>query len=138
MKKKILALGCVMVLAASMLAGCGCSNSANTNTNTDEPAATEQAVERVTPTLMYFISNSDATFDAEKSVIDELQNEYGDKVNFTVINIDEDTEAANNFPVQGSTPMVIMLNTKNDISAMSPFTSDKDALKTIIDSAMQD
>lgn len=134
MKKKILALGCVMVLAVSMIAGCGNSNNgANSNEATAQPA-----VEKVTPTLMYFISNNDATLDAEKSVIEELKGEYADKINFTVINIDEDTEAANNFPVQGNTPMVIMLNTKNDISAMSPMTYEKDALKTIIDKAMED
>ena len=85
---------------------------------------------------MYFISNSDENLDAEKSVMDELQSEYGEKVNFTVINIDEDKEAANNFPVQGNTPMVIMLNTSNDISAMSPQTFDKNELKEIIDAAL--
>ncbi|MBQ2663151.1 MAG: hypothetical protein IJG16_03285 [Clostridia bacterium] len=133
MKKKILALGCVAVLAVSMVTGCG----TKAPEKKEEPKATAQAaVEKVTPTLMYFISNSDESLDAEKNTVEELKKEYGEKVNFTVINIDEDTEAAKNFPVQGNTPMVIMLNTKNDISAMSPKVSDKNQLKTIIDKAM--
>ena len=130
MKKRITAIICAALMGAVMLTGCG-----GNETNTPE-TETQTAVEKVTPTLMYFISNSDATFEEEQKVIEELQSEYGDSVNFRVINIDVDTEAANNFPVQGQTPMVIMLNTSNDISAMSPMTHEKDALKQIIDAAL--
>lgn len=133
--KKILALTVAAILATSALAGCGKKTE---DTNTVDLEQTETAVEKVTPTLMYFISNSDQTFDEENKVMEELKNEYGDDVNFNVINIDENTEAANNFPVQGNTPMVIMLNTTNDISAMSPQTYEKDALKEIIDAALKD
>ncbi|MBQ3463192.1 MAG: hypothetical protein IJH36_08795, partial [Clostridia bacterium] len=90
MKEKILALGCVAVLAVSMVTGCG----TKAPEKKEEPKATAQAaVEKVTPTLMYFISNSDESLDAEKNTVEELKKEYGEKVNFTVINIDEDTEA---------------------------------------------
>lgn len=128
-KKRIIAVLTAGVLAMGMLAGCGADKQAET------PAATEQA--KVTPTFMYFVSNSDADFDSTQATIDELQEEYADKVNFNIINIDENTEAASNFPVQGNTPMLIMLNTSNDISAMSPKTSDKAELKEAIDAALE-
>lgn len=133
MKKKIFAITCAALIAAMALAGCG----AKTDTNTADTNQTETAVEKVTPTLMYFVSAGDETFDAETATFEELKTEYYGKVNFTLINIDEDTEAANNFPVQGNTPMVIMLNTTNDISALSPKVSDKDEMKQIIDAAME-
>lgn len=132
--KKILALSVAAILAVTALAGCG-KKAEDTNTADTQ---TETAVEKVTPTLMYFISNSDETLNDEKAVIEELEEKYGDDVNFNVINIDENTEAANNFPVQGNTPMVIMLNTKNDISAMSPKTYEKKDLEEIIDAAMKE
>ena len=135
MKKRITAIICAALMGAVMLAGCGNKNDNPVATPAPEPTA-QAAVEKVTPTLMYFISNSDETLDEEKKVVEDLQNEYGDSVNFSLINIDENTEAANNFPVQGQTPMVIMLDTSNNISAMSPMTYDKDALKEIIDAAM--
>lgn len=129
MKKRITAIICAALMGAVMLTGCG-----GNETNTPE-TETQTAVEKVTPTLMYFISNSDATFEEEQKVIEELQSEYGDSVNFRVINIDVDTEAANNFPVQGQTPMVIMLDTSNNICAMNPMIYEKDNLKKIIDAA---
>lgn len=129
MKKRITAIICAALMGAVMLTGCG-----GNETSTPE-TETQTAVEKVTPTLMYFISNSDATFEEEQKVIEELQSEYGDSVNFRVINIDVDTEAANNFPVQGQTPMVIMLDTSNNICAMNPMIYEKDSLKKIIDAA---
>ena len=134
MKKRITAVILAALMGAVMLAGCG-NKAEETPAETTAPTA-EESVEKVTPTLMYFISNSDETFDEEQKNVEELQQEYGDSVNFDVINIDENTEAANNFPVQGQTPMVIMLDTSNNISAMSPMTYEKDALKEIIDAAM--
>ena len=134
MKKRITAVILAALMGAVMLAGCG-NKAEETPAATTAPTA-EESVEKVTPTLMYFISNGDATFDEEQKTVEELQQEYGDSVNFDVINIDENTEAANNFPVQGQTPMVIMLDTSNNISAMSPMTYEKDALKEIIDAAM--
>ncbi len=136
MKKRITAVILAALMGTVMLAGCG-NKAEETPAPTETTAPTaEEPVEKVTPTLMYFISNGDETFDEEQKNVEELQQEYGDSVNFDVINIDENTEAANNFPVQGQTPMVIMLDTSNNISAMSPMTYEKDALKGIIDAAM--
>ena len=125
MKKRITAALVAAITAASlMLTGCGGTK-------------TETAQEKVTPTFMYFVSNSDADFDSTQSMMKELEDEYTDKVNFNIINIDENTEAATNFPVQGNTPMLIMLNTSNDISAMAPKCSDKEELKGYIDTALK-
>lgn len=119
MKKKITAILLAAITSATlMLTGCG------------------GGTDKVTPTFMYFVSNSDADFDKTNATVDELKEEYEDDVNFTIVNIDEDTEAAENFPVKGNTPMLIMLNTENDISAMAPKCSDKDELKGYIDTAM--
>ena len=137
MKKRITAVILAALMGAAMLAGCGNKEEAPAETTAPTANPTETTEEeKVTPTLMYFISNGDETFDEEQKTVEELQQEYGDSVNFDVINIDENTEAANNFPVQGQTPMVIMLDTSNNISAMSPMTYEKDALKEIIDAAM--
>ena len=133
MKKRITAIILAALMGAVILTGCGKKADPVTPDITSDTA-----VEKVTPTLMYFISNSDATFEEEQKVVEELQNEYGDSVNFSVINIDINTEAANNFPVQGQTPMVIMLDTSNNISAMSPMVYEKDALKEIINAAMNE
>ena len=138
MKKRITAVILAALMGAVMLAGCGNDKIGEGDAPTDVNVTDQNTAEpeKVTPTLMYFISNGDATFEEEQKNVEELQQEYGDSVNFDVINIDENTEAANNFPVQGQTPMVIMLDTSNNISAMSPMTYEKDALKEIIDAAL--
>ena len=122
MKKKLTVVLIAVLAMVCMLAGCG------------KDAEQES---KVTPTFMYFVSNSDSDFDATQKAVEELQDEYDKKVNFDIINIDENPEATTNFPVQGNTPMLIMLNTDNDISAMSPQCSDKDKLKAAIDAALE-
>ncbi len=119
MKKRITAMLLAAITAATlMLTGCGGGTA------------------KVTPTFMYFVSKSDADFEKTNAMVEELKKEYEGDVNFNLINIDEDTEAAKNFPVQGNTPMLIMLNTANDISAMAPKCADKAELKGYIDAAM--
>ena len=127
MKKKLTVIMAMALAAVFMLAGCGKKDDVQTTTETD----------KVTPTFMYFVSGSDEGFDATQKMIGELEDEYDGDVIFNVINIDENTEAATNFPVQGQTPMLIMLNTNNDISAMSPKCSDKDELKAAIEAALE-
>ena len=133
MNKKVISVILAAMLTLPALASCGNDKTGEGDASTDVNVTNQ---EEVTPTFMYFVSNSDEDFDAAQSAVDELQKEYDGKVVFDVINIDENTEAASNFPVQGQTPMLIMLNTSNDISAMNPKCSDKAELKAAIDAAL--
>ncbi len=133
MNKKIISVILAMMLTVPALASCGGNK---TDEDGSDVNVTEQQDE-VMPTFMYFVSNSDADFDAANKVVDELKDEYDGKVNFNIINIDENPDAVNSFPVQGQTPMLIMLNTSNDISALSPKCSDKEQLKAAIDAAFE-
>lgn len=138
MKKKVIAVIAALTLAAGMISGCGTnSNPAAGSTADSSSSQTQEKKEKVTPTFMYFVSGSDADFDKTQGMIEELKKEYDGKINFNIINIDEDSEAAKNFPVLGNTPALIMLNTANDISAMEFQCADKDKLKTDIEAALQ-
>lgn len=127
--RKIIAVMAAMVIGIGVLTGCGSS----TDTNT---ADTTETANKVTPTFMYFVSNSDENFDETNAMIEELKGEYDGKVNFDIVNIDENPEAATNFPVKDQTPALIMLNTNNDISAMEFKCSDKATLTEDIETAL--
>ena len=114
------------------------NNSVN-NEQTDNTANNEGAVEEekvYTPTFMYFVSNSDADFEKTAAMLYELKKEYGDKITFEIKNIDDEPELKDNFPVEGQTPALIMLNTSNDISAFEFQCSDKDKLIECIKNAL--
>lgn len=114
------------------------NNSVN-NEQTDNTANNEGAVEEekvYTPTFMYFVSNSDADFEKTAAMLDELKKEYGDKITFEIKNIDDEPELKDNFPVEGQTPALIMLNTSNDISAFEFQCRDKDKLIECIKNAL--
>ncbi len=109
-------------------------NAENTNVASDSPEEEKE----YTPTFMYFISNNDEGFDAINVMIDKLKAEYGEKVNFDIRNIDDDPELLKNFPiVEGNTPTLIMLNTKNEISNILFKTKNEDELKKAIDAALE-
>lgn len=91
-----------------------------------------------TPTFMYFVSDSDEGYDATMVTVDELKAEYKDKINFDIRNIDDEPELVEKFPVgDGKTPVLIMLNTKNEISNILFNTSDKTKLAETIEAAMK-
>ena len=128
-KKKIIALAMSAVMAVGMIAGCGSTNNSGT--------AQTESTEKVTPTFMYFVANADDNFDATNTMYTELENEYKDKINFQLVNVDENPEALENFSlVKDQTPALIMLDTSNNISAIEFKCSDKDKLKTDIDNAL--
>ena len=130
-KKKIIALAMSDVMAVGMIAGCGSTNNSGTDT------AQTESTEKVTPTFMYFVANADDNFDATNTMYTELENEYKDKINFQLVNVDENPEALENFSlVKDQTPALIMLDTSNNISAIEFKCSDKDKLKTDIDNAL--
>lgn len=130
-KKKIIALAMSAVMAVGMIAGCGSTKDSDTDT------AQTESTEKVTPTFMYFVANADDNFDATNTMYTELENEYKDKINFQLVNVDENPEALENFSlVKDQTPALIMLDTSNNISAIEFKCSDKDKLKTDIDNAL--
>ena len=130
-KKKIIALAMSAVMAVGMIAGCGSTKDSSTDT------AQTESTEKVTPTFMYFVANADDNFDATSTMYTELENEYKDKINFQLVNVDENPEALENFSlVKDQTPALIMLDTSNNISAIEFKCSDKDKLKTDIDNAL--
>jgi thioredoxin-like negative regulator of GroEL len=112
----------------------------STNTSTDT-SKTENEVsseaQKVTPTFMYFISESDTGYEQTNTMLKELQEQYGDRVRFDIVNVDENPDAKKNFPVDGQTPALIMLNTSNDISALEFQCSDKDTLIKDIENALK-
>ena len=103
--------------------------------NSSEAKTTEKPQEKVyTPTFMYFVSPSkDENHADTMKMLDELKKEYEGKVNFDIRDIDANPENVKNFPVEGQTPVLIMLNTKNDICAWSPKCTDKAELKSAIE-----
>lgn len=130
-KKKIVALAMAAVMAVGMVTGCGSTKDSSTDT------AQTESTEKVTPTFMYFVANADENFDATNTMYTELENEYKDDINFQLINVDENPEALENFSlVKDQTPALIMLDTSNNISAIEFKCSDKDKLKTDIDTAL--
>ena len=120
MKKRLLSLGMAVMLLMSALAMAGCGK--------NEP--------EYKPTFMYFVSASDENYNDAMTVVGELQEEYGDRVTFDIHNIDETPEDKENFPVDGTTPTLIMLNINNDISAMEFMCVDKATLVNDIENAL--
>lgn len=116
MKKKILAMALAVLTAMAFMTGCG--------------------EEKYTPTFMYFVSGADADYDAEIQLFEELESEYDGKVKFDLHNIDETPEDKENFPVEDTTPVLIMLDTSNNISAMEFMCSDKETLVSDIEAAI--
>ena len=78
MKKRILSLGMAAMLMLSAAVMTGCSKKTG-----------EQVY---TPTFMYFVSGSDANYDDEMAVVEELQEEYDGQIKFDIHNIDETPE----------------------------------------------
>ncbi len=113
-KSRIILAAAVLSIAAVIVAGCG---------------------NKVKPTFMYFYTNADT--ETVTPLIDELKDEYGKKVEFSLVNVDENPEALENFQlVSGNTPALIMLDTENNISKFEFKCADKDTLKADIDDAL--
>lgn len=165
MNKKVLLLAALLT-ASMALASCGGSdgdsslvgdgtNSSVTSESTSENSASgesstsgesapsgetaessdEEQVE-VTPTFMFFSSKSDTDYESTMAAVNELQEAYGDRIKFDLIDIDENPEAKENFPVEGQTPVLIMLNTSNDISAFEFKITDKAKMEDAIKNAL--
>ncbi len=97
---------------------------------------TEDENNTYTPTLMYFVSEKDEKFDEEMKLITELEKEYESKINFDIHNIDKTPEDKKNFPVEDTTPVLIMLDSSNNISALEFLCLDKETIINEIEKAM--
>lgn len=104
----------------------------------EEPVevATDDANNTYTPTLMYFVSEKDEKFDEEMALITKLEKEYKSKINFDIHNIDKTPEDKENFPVEDTTPVLIMLDSNNNISTLEFLCLDKETIINEIEKAM--
>ena len=89
-----------------------------------------------TPTFMFFYSESDTDNAKTQEILAELQKTY-QNINFDIRSIDAEPDLVEKFPVAGATPMLIMLNTKNDISALVPMCKEKAKMEEAINNALQ-
>ncbi len=113
------------------------SGESGTQTADNGSAVTEETeVPYHTPVFMYFVSKNDEGYTDYMAMIEELKAEYDGRVTFDIVDVDEEPESKENFPVEGNTPMLIMTNTVNDISAMEFKCSDKETLKNDIERSL--
>lgn len=96
-----------------------------------------QEQEKVTPTFMFFSSESDENYQQTMEAVNELKETYGEKVKFDLVDIDQTPEATENFPVKDQTPALIMLNTSNDICAFEFKITDKSKMEEAIKKALE-
>lgn len=112
-------------------------SNAESQNNAANETANQTKQEKVKPTFMYFVSGKDEKFDETNAMLEELKGQYGEQVVFDIVNVDEHPEAIENFPVGGQTPVLIMLNTSNDICAIEFVCNDKATLEEDINKALQ-
>lgn len=131
----LIAIAAVLVIIVVCIIAFGGKSS--DNSNADNTAQTEVDTKIYTPTFKYFVSKSDSNYDEYMAMVDELKAEYNDQITWDIVDIDEHPEAKDNFPVDNdTTPMLIMTNIHNDISAMEFKCSDKERLKSDIDKSL--
>lgn len=131
----LIAIAAVLVIVVVCIIAFGGKGS--DKSTADNTAQTEVDTKIYTPTFKYFVSKSDSNYDEYMAMVDELKAEYNDQVTWDIVDIDEHPEAKDNFPVDNdTTPMLIMTNIHNDISAMEFKCSDKSRLKSDIDKSL--
>ena len=126
----------IIIILVVVFMGSGDTENGGTSGNSSTSQATE-VVEEKTPVFMYFVSKNDEGYSDYMEMVDELKSEYGDKVNFNIVDIDENPDSKQNFPVDGNTPMLIMTNKANDISAIEFSCSDKTKLTDDIEATLK-
>ena len=135
-KYYILAIAAVLVIAVVLMVLYG--PGANNKKTPDDVVATEQA--KVYPRqFRYFVTKNDENYDEYMAMIEEIEEQYKDQVMFTITDIDDDPSARDNFPVDVfGTPMLIVVTSTGDISAMEGKCADKDKIVGYIEEAIGD
>lgn len=127
----------LIALIIVIVCNSGGSNDSNDSGSTVNGTQVAEGTEvpQITPIFMYFVSKSDEGYDDYMKMIDELKAEYEGRVEFDIRDIDENPEDKENFPVDGQTPVLIMNNHDNNITAIEFKCVDKAKLKEDIEGA---
>ncbi len=138
----IIAAAVIIILAIAAVIAVnigGGGEDGNIVSETSSAGAETAAEERndYTPVFMYFVSKNDEGYNEYMGMIDELKSEYEGDVTFNIVDVDEDPSAKENFPAEGNTPMLIMTNKSNDISAIEFKCSDKEKLAEDIENTLK-
>lgn len=125
----------IIIIAIAAKPG-GNSGSSGEN-GSDVQTAEGTEIPQITPIFMYFVSQSDEGYDEYMAMLEELKTEYEGRVEFQIIDVDENPESKDNFPVEGNTPLLIMNNHDNNITAIEFSCADKDKLAEDIEAAFE-
>lgn len=136
-KRKLAAViaGVVVVISLIILAVSSTSGKDSNNGNND--------IKTETPVMMCFISSQDEKAQETATILDELVQEYDNKVKFTIINIDDDPDAVERFslnalnPTGNPTPTYILLDTTGDFKDLKAGFNDKAALEESIKKVLE-
>lgn len=111
-------------------------NSGTTSGSVEQSKTVEEKV--YTPTFMMFVTKDDEGYDDYMAVIEEVKAEYEGRVNFDITDIEEESEAKENFGdiIALGTPTLIMLNTKNEPCAFVGKCVDKQQMTETIEAAL--
>ncbi len=131
----VIALALIVVIIA--IAGRSCSEKGGNDSSGTVQTADGTEAPQITPIFMYFVSKSDEGYDEYMAMIEELKSEYDGRVEFQITDVDENPESKDNFPVEGNTPLLIMNNHDNNITAIEFSCSDKDTLKADIEASFK-
>lgn len=125
------------VIAVLVIRGKNNATSENGVSESGESMTVEEKV--YTPTFMMFVTKNDENYDEYMAVIEEIKTEYEGKVNFDITDIEEESEAKDNFGdiIALGTPTLIMLNTKNEPCAFVGKCSDKQQMIDNIETALK-
>ena len=78
--------------------------------------------------FMYYVSEADQNKEEALKAVDEIKDEYKDKVEFVVINIDKEPEKVYGFALPDETPKLVLIGVNNEF-AMKNNCADKKILK---------
>ncbi|MBR0366221.1 MAG: hypothetical protein IJH94_05420 [Clostridia bacterium] len=125
------------VIAVLVIRGKNNTASENGVSESGESMTVEEKV--YTPTFMMFVTKNDENYDEYMAVIEEVKTEYEGKVNFDITDIEEESDAKDNFGdiIALGTPTLIMLNTKNEPCAFVGKCSDKQQMVNNIETALK-